>query len=198
LDVSGSMRVTGEVNIGSMVNTFANGSRAIIGVFKSIEQSIASKFGGRVYKRVFGTPATNTQLTEQTLLATVNGAGTGVVTPVFQLDIPSGTQYTTQFFDITAVGWIDAVATYLFNGSFIGGINAPNDLCFTSGAGAGPFQFGQSSNTSAASITFTVAVNRITVNFTQLSATGVSNVTFRIVSNIGRPGQNQFLITALC
>lgn len=198
LDVSGSMRVTAEAYIGTMSKTFVDNLRFIAGTFKSIEENIASEFGGRVYKRVFGTPATNTQLTEQTLLATVNGAGSGVVIPVFQLDIPAGTQYTTQFFDITGVGWIDEAATYLFNGSFIGGINASNTACFFSGSGAGPYQFGQSAGLYAGSITFTLAVNRITVNFTQTALTGFSNITFRIVSNIGRPGQNQFLIRALC
>ena len=198
LDVSGTMRVTGETYIGTISKTFVDNLRFIAGTFNSIEENIASEFGGRVYKRVFGTPSTNTQLTEQTLLATVNGAGAGVVIPVFQLDIPAGTQYTTQFFDITGVGWIDAAATYLFNGSFIGGINAPNTACFFSGTGSGPYQFGQSSGLYAGSITFTLSVNRITVNFTQTALTGYSNITFRIVSNIGRPGQNQFLIRALC
>ena len=198
LDVSGSMRVTGETYIGTISKTFVDNLRFIAGTFNSIEENIASEFGGRVYKRVFGTPATNTQLTEQTLLATVNGAGAGVVIPVFQLDIPAGTQYTTQFFDITGVGWIDEAATYLFNGSFIGGINASNTACFFSGTGSGPYQFGQSAGLYAGSITFTLSVNRITVNFTQTALTGYSNITFRIVSNIGRPGQNQFLIRALC
>ena len=198
LDVSGTMRVSGEAYIGSMSKTFVDNLRFISGTFKSIEQNIASQFDNRVYKRVFGTPATNTQLTEQTLLATVNGAGAGVVIPVFQLDIPAGTQYTTQFFDITGVGWIDEAATYLFNGSFIGGINASNTACFFSGTGSGPYQFGQSAGLYAGSITFTLSVNRITVNFTQTALTGYSNITFRIVSNIGRPGQNQFLIRALC
>lgn len=198
LSIASGNLTTGILTIGRAGNTFANASRIVTGAFKNIEDNICSEFGGRIYKQILGVHTSVSQATEQTCYASILGANYNVPVPFFQFDLPAGTQYTTQLFNITVVGWVDAISTFVFNGNFLCGINAANTNCFTTGTGSNPFQTGFNVGSSVSVFTFTLAVNRVTINYTQpQTGTGQSNLTAKVMSNIGRPG-NQFMITPLC
>jgi hypothetical protein len=188
---------TGSLTIGRAANTFANASKIVIGAFKNIEYNICSEFGSRIYKQLLGVHTTVSTATEQTCYASIVNANYNVAVPFFQFDLPAGTQYTTQLFNLTVVGWVDAYTTYVFNGNFVCGINASNTTCFTIGTGSNPYTTGYNVNSSVDVFTFTLAVNQVTIYYTQQQTTGASNLTAKVMSNIGRPG-NQFMITPLC